>query len=114
MQQSTTALDTLAREELGIDPKELGGSPWGAAITSFFLFAIGAIIPVFPFIFTNGFAAVGISLALSVLGLFGIGAGVSLTAGSPLWKAGAWQILLGLLAAGITFGLGKLIGSTIG
>src|SRR6266700_3947551 len=82
MQQSTMALDTLAREELGIDPKELGGSPWGAAITSFVL--------------------------------FGIGAGVSLTAGSPLWKAGAWQILLGLLAAGITFGLGKLIGSTIG
>src|SRR5437763_15533022 len=58
MQQSTTALDTLAREELGIDPQELGGSAWGAAITSFFLFALGAIIPVFPFIFTNGFAAV--------------------------------------------------------
>ena len=114
MQQSTMALDTLAREELGIDPKELGGSAWGAAITSFFLFAIGAIIPVFPFIFTNGFAAVVISLALSVLGLFGIGAGVSLTAGSPLWKAGARQILLGLLAAGITFGLGKLIGSAVG
>jgi vacuolar iron transporter family protein len=113
MQQSTMALDTLAREELGIDPKELGGSAWGAAITSFFLFAMGAIIPVFPFIFTNGFTAVVISLALSVLGLFGIGAGVSLTAGSPLWKAGARQILLGLLAAGITFGLGKLIGSTI-
>jgi len=53
MQQSHTALDTLAREELGIDPKDLGGSAWGAAITSFFLFAIGAIIPVFPFIFTN-------------------------------------------------------------
>jgi len=88
MQQSTTALDTLAREELGIDPEDLGGSAWGAAITSFFLFAIGAIIPVFPFIFTNGLVAVGISLALGVLGLFGIGAGVSLTAGSPLWKAG--------------------------
>src|SRR6266581_2288784 len=114
MQQSNTTLDTLAREELGIDPKDLGGSAWGAAITSFFLFAIGAIIPVFPFIFTNGLVAVGISLILSVIGLFGIGAGVSLTAGSPLWKAGAWQILLGLLAAGITFGLGKLIGSTIG
>ncbi len=114
MQQSTMALDTLAREELGIDPKELGGSAWGAAITSFFLFAIGALIPVFPFIFTNGFGALVISLMLSVLGLFGIGAGVSLTAGSPLWKASARQILLGLLAAGITFGLGKLIGSTIG
>lgn len=114
MRQSGTALDTLAREELGIDPKELGGSAWGAAITSFFLFAAGAIIPVFPFIFTNGLVAVGISLALSVLGLFGIGAGVSLTAGSPLWKAGTRQILLGLLAAAITFGLGKLIGSAVG
>jgi len=114
MQQSGTALETLAREELGIDPKDLGGSAWGAAITSFFLFAIGAIIPVFPFIFTNGFTAVVMSLILSVFGLFGIGAGVSLTASSPLWKSGGRQILLGLLAAGITFGLGKLIGSAVG
>jgi len=114
MQQSGTALDTLASDELGIYPKELGGSAWGAAITSFFLFAIGAIIPVFPFLFANGLAAVVVSLALSVLGLFGIGAGVSLTAGSPLWKAGVRQVFLSLLAAGITFGLGKLIGSAIG
>ena len=114
MQQSNTALDTLAREELGIDPKDLGGSAWGAAITSFFLFAIGAIIPVFPFIFTNGFTAVIISLILSVFGLFGIGAGVSLTASSPLWKSGGRQVLLGLLAAGITFSLGRLIGSAVG
>jgi VIT1/CCC1 family predicted Fe2+/Mn2+ transporter len=114
MQQSNTALDTLAREELGIDPKDLGGSAWSAAITSFFLFALGAIIPVFPFIFTNGFTAVVISLILSVFGLFGIGAGVSLTASSPLWKSGGRQVLLGLLAAGITFSLGKLIGSAVG
>jgi len=114
MQQSNTALDTLAREELGIDPKELGGSAWGAAITSFFLFAIGAIIPVFPFFFTGGFTAVGISLLLSVVGLFGIGAGVSLTTGSPLWQSGARQIILGLLAAGITFGVGRLIGTAVG
>jgi len=114
MQQSNTALDTLAREELGIDPKDLGGSAWGAAITSFFLFAIGAIIPVFPFIFISGFTAVVISLILSVIGLFGIGAGVSLTAGSPLWKSGGRQILLGLLAAGITFGIGRLIGAAVG
>jgi VIT1/CCC1 family predicted Fe2+/Mn2+ transporter len=113
MQQNTTALDTLAREELGIDPQDLGGSAWGAAITSFFLFVLGAIIPVFPFIFTGGFVAVGISLALSVLGLFGIGAGVSLTTGSSLWRAGGRQVLLGLLAAGVTFGLGKLIGTAV-
>src|SRR5258706_672335 len=114
MQQSGTALDTLAREELGIDPKDLGGSAWGAAITSFFLFALGAIIPVFAFIFTNGYTAVVISLILSVFGLFGIGAGVSLTTDSPLWKSGGRQILLGLLAAGITFGIGRLIGAAIG
>ena len=114
MQQSNSTLDTLAREELGIDPKDLGGSAWRVAITCFFLFAIGAIIPVFPFIFTGGFTAVIISLLLSVIGLFGIGVGVSLTAGSPLWKSGGRQILLGLLAAGITFGIGRLIGTVIG
>lgn len=113
MQQSGTALDTLAREELGVDPKDLGGSAWTAAITSFFLFALGAIIPVIPFIFATGFTAVVISLILSVCGLFAIGAGVSLTAGSSLWRAGGRQILLGLLAAGITFGLGKLIGTAV-
>jgi vacuolar iron transporter family protein len=69
---------------------------------------------VFPFIFTNGFTAVTISLILSVFDLFGIGAGVSLTASSPLWKSGGRQVLLGLLAAGITFSLGKLIGSAVG
>ncbi len=114
MQQSGSALDTLVREELGIDPRELGGSAWSASITSFILFALGAIIPVIPFMFLGGFTAVGISLVLSVVGLFGIGAGVSLTAGSPLWKSGARQIILGLLAAGITFGIGRLIGSTVG
>ncbi|HEX6122130.1 MAG TPA: VIT1/CCC1 transporter family protein [Ktedonobacterales bacterium] len=114
MRQSHTALDTLAREELGIDPRTLGGSAWSAAITSFLLFALGAIVPVLPFIFGGGFTAVGVSLALSVVGLFGIGAGVSLTAGSPLWRAGARQIVLGLVAAGITFGLGRLIGAAAG
>lgn len=64
--------------------------------------------------FTNRFTAVIISLILSVFGLFGIGAGVSLTASSPLWKSGGRQVLLGLLAAGITFSLGKLIGSAVG
>ncbi len=113
IQRSNTALDTLAREELGIDPKDLGGSAWSAAITSFFLFALGAIIPVLPFIFTNGLVAVAFSLLLSVIGLFGIGTGVSLTTSSPLLKSGGRQVLLGLLAAGLTFGLGKLIGTAV-
>ena len=113
MKQGNSALETLAREELGVDPQELGGSAWGAAITSFFLFALGAIIPVFPFFFASGITAVVISLVLSIFGLFGIGAGVSLTTGTSLWKSGARQIMLGLLAAGITFGLGRLIGTAV-
>jgi len=111
--QEGSALDTLAREELGIDPESLGGSAWSAALTSFFLFALGAIIPVIPFIVGSGLIAVGVSLALSVLGLFAIGAGVSLTTGAPLFRAGSRQIIFGLAAAAITFGVGRLVGSAV-
>ncbi|HEY7848588.1 MAG TPA: VIT1/CCC1 family protein, partial [Ktedonobacterales bacterium] len=83
---TSSALDTLAREELGIDPNVLGGSAWEAAIASFLLFAVGAIIPVIPFTFLSGWAAVIVSIGLSILGLFLIGAGITLTTGSPLWK----------------------------
>ena len=114
MGQHDTALDTLVREELGIDPQELGGSAWGAALTSFAMFAIGALIPVFPFLFGNGLFVVGISLAISALGFFLIGAGITLTTGTPLLRAGGRQLMLGLLAAGVTFGLGKLVGGAVG
>lgn len=113
MKQEGSALDTLSREELGIDPNELGGSAWGAAITSFFLFAIGAIFPVFPFFFSSGLIAVGISLLFSAVGLFAIGAGITLTSGTPLLKSGSRQVLLGFAAAAITFGLGRLVGGAI-
>lgn len=109
-----TALDTLAREELGIDPGELGGSAWQAAITSFLLFAAGAIIPAAPFAFGGGLTIIAISLALSVVGLFLIGAGITLTTGVPLLKAGSRQVLFGLAAAAITFGLGRLVGGRLG
>jgi VIT1/CCC1 family predicted Fe2+/Mn2+ transporter len=111
---SATALDTLAREELGIDPEELGGSAWEAAITSFLLFAVGAIIPVLPFLFLSGFAAVALSVALSTLGLFGIGAAITLLTGRSVWRSGLRQVLIGLAAAGITFGIGSLIGVSLG
>ncbi len=110
----SSALDTLAREELGIDPNELGGSAWQAAIASFLLFAVGAIIPVIPFAFLAGMTAVIVSIALSILGLFLIGAGITLTTGSPLWKASGRQIIMGIAAALITFGLGKLVGGALG
>lgn len=109
-----SALDTLAREELGIDPSELGGSAWQAAITSFLLFATGAIVPAAPFFFGGGLTIVAISLALSVVGLFIIGAGITLTTGVSLLKAGGRQVVFGLAAAAITFGLGRLVGGGLG
>ncbi len=108
------ALDTLSREELGIDPKELGGSAWQASITSFMLFAVGAIIPVLPFAFGSGWIAVLVSLLLGVLGLFVVGVGITLTTGAPLLKSGGRQVLLGLLASAITFSLGWLVSGRLG
>jgi len=108
-----SALDTLAREELGIDPSVLGGSAWEAAITSFVLFALGAILPVAPFIFTSGMTAVYISIGLSALGLFGLGAAITLFTGQSVWKSGLRMVLFGLAAAAVTFGIGRLIGVSI-
>jgi VIT1/CCC1 family predicted Fe2+/Mn2+ transporter len=108
------ALDALAREELGVDPQELGGSAWEAAISSFLLFAVGAIIPVIPVFFISGLTAVVLSVALSTLGLFGIGAAITLLTGRSVWASGMRQVLVGLAAAGITFGIGRLIGISLG
>jgi VIT1/CCC1 family predicted Fe2+/Mn2+ transporter len=109
----TIALDTLAREELGIDPQELGGSAWEAAITSFLLFAIGAIIPVSPFIFTSGSQAVILSLVLSAIALFFLGAAITILTGRSALVSGLRQALFGMVAAAITFGIGRLIGVSI-
>ncbi len=113
MADKDTALDTLLREELGIDKTELGGSAWEAALTSFILFGIGAIIPVIPFFFTSGSKAVYISLSFSVFGLFGIGSATSLFTGRSVWFSGSRQVLFGLIAAAITYGVGHLIGVSI-
>ncbi|MEI7555115.1 VIT1/CCC1 transporter family protein [Candidatus Chlorohelix sp.] len=107
---TSTALDTLSREELGIDPDELGGSAWVAAGTSFLLFAVGAIIPVLPYFFVSGLMGATISGALSAVALFLIGAGITLLTGRNTLYSGFRQVLFGLLAAGVTFGVGKLIG----
>lgn len=114
MGDKANILDTLSREELGIDPEELGGSPWVAAITSFFLFSAGAIIPLFPFIFWHGLAAILTSLVLGALALFLTGAAITLLTGKSVWVSGLRQVLIGLVAAGLVFGVGKLIGVSIG
>ena len=109
-----TALEALARDELGIDPEELGGSAWEAAITSFLLFAVGAIIPVLPYLFgASGMTAVAISSVLSAIGLFGIGSAITLFTGRGILYSGARQMIFGLIAAAVTFGIGRLIGVSV-
>lgn len=108
-----TAIETLVTEELGINKEELEGSAWEAAITSFVLFAFGAIIPLYPFIFLTGFQAICLSVASSVVGLFGIGASITLFTGKKIWFSGLRQVLFGLAAAAITYGIGSIIGVSL-
>jgi VIT1/CCC1 family predicted Fe2+/Mn2+ transporter len=108
-----TALDTLAREELGIDPEALGGSAWTAALTSFVLFAIGAIVPVLPFALLSGIGAVALSVASSTLALFGIGALITLMTGRSVLFSGMRQVVVGLAAAALTYSVGLLIGTAM-
>jgi len=114
MANKATALDTLVREELGIDPAELGGSPWTAAASSFCLFAAGAIFPVAPFFWLGGTPALLASPALSGLALVLIGAGTSLFTGRSFLLSASRQLLIGYAAAVITYGVGRLVGVTIG
>jgi VIT1/CCC1 family predicted Fe2+/Mn2+ transporter len=113
MADQETALATLAREELGIDPQELGGSAWEAAATSFVLFALGAIIPVIPFLLLTGQAAVIAAALASAAGLFGIGAAITLLTGRSVLMSGMRQVLVGVAAAALTYGIGTLIGIAI-
>ncbi len=108
------AVDTLAREELGIDPDELGGSAWVAAFTSFFLFALGAIVPVLPFIFVSGLPAIVASILISAAALMLVGAAITVVTGSSVLMTGGRQVLLGMFAAAVTFGLGALVGRAVG
>jgi len=110
-----TALDTLAREELGLDPDELGGSAWEAAIASFCLFLVGAIAPALPFLFAKSVqGGVTWSLGASAIALFLLGVFTHILTGRGLWFSGLRQLLIGLTAAGITFGMGLLIGHLFG
>ena len=106
------ALDTLVREELGLDPDELG-SPWGAATGSFVAFAIGALIPVLPYVFSSGATSFVAAIALSGAALFAVGAGVSLLTGRGMLFSGSRQVLIGAAAAIVTYLVGHLIGVAV-
>ena len=113
MKNRQGAHEMLVKEELGINAEELKGSAMQAAIYSFVLFSIGAIIPLFPFFFAKGWQAMIISIVVSTIGLFLIGAAITLFTRRNIWYSGFRQALFGLLAAAITFGIGKLIGVSI-
>jgi predicted membrane protein (TIGR00267 family) len=98
---------------LGINAEDLQGSAVEAAVYSFILFAIGAIIPLLPFIFMSGMKAVYFSVGFSAVGLFLIGAAITLFTGKNVWYSGLRQVIFGLAAAATTFGIGRLIGVTI-
>jgi VIT1/CCC1 family predicted Fe2+/Mn2+ transporter len=114
MANKNTALDTLAREELGIDPDEFGGSPWSAAGSSFALFSVGAIFPVAPYFWLTGLPALAASVAGGGVALIMIGAGTSLFTGRTLVFSAGRQLGIGLAAAAITYGIGRLVGVTLG
>lgn len=113
MQDKKSALDTLAREELGIDPAELGGNPWSAAGTSFALFASGAVFPIAPFVWLHGASAVGTSIAASAIALCTIGVLTSLFNGRSPWFSAARQAVFGCAAAGVTYGIGAALGVSL-
>ena len=114
LSNKATALDTLAREELGIDPQELGGSAWLAGASSFLLFALGAIVPVAPFIFLTGAGAFATSLVASAVALMTIGVGTSLFTGRSMVFSALRQLLIGAAAAAITYGAGRMVGVSLG
>jgi len=106
-------LDTLAREELGLNPDELG-SPFGAAAFSFLSFAAGALIPLLPFLFGRGPSTLIVSIALTGLSLFGVGSTLSLFTGRSALRGGVRMSLIGAAAGALTFTIGRLLGVSLG
>jgi VIT1/CCC1 family predicted Fe2+/Mn2+ transporter len=109
MQHPEHALDTLAREELGLNPDDLG-SPWGAALSSFAAFTGGAVIPLLPFLLPPGIAPVPAAAVLAVLGLFAVGSVLSLFTGRGALRSGLRMVLIGGGAGALTYAIGSLFG----
>jgi VIT1/CCC1 family predicted Fe2+/Mn2+ transporter len=104
------ALEIHAREELGVDPDDLP-SPLVAAVSSFGSFALGALLPVLPFLL--GARALWPALLLALAGLFGCGAAVARVTARSWWFSGLRQLALGGAAAAVTFGIGAAIGTAV-
>jgi VIT1/CCC1 family predicted Fe2+/Mn2+ transporter len=108
MSDPEVALETHAREELGLDPDELG-SPWGAATSSFLTFSLGAVIPLLPFLVGTGNAAILAAIAASGVALFTVGGSMSVLTGRSWIASGGRMLLIGGSLAAITYGVGHLL-----
>jgi VIT1/CCC1 family predicted Fe2+/Mn2+ transporter len=113
MKDKKGALDTLVREELGIDPANLGGNAWSAAAISFALFSVGAIGPVAPFLWIHGRWAIAASALASAVVLAAIGMLTSLFNGRSSAYSALRQLIFGFLAAALTYGIGAAVGMTL-
>jgi VIT1/CCC1 family predicted Fe2+/Mn2+ transporter len=113
LKNADSALDTLVREELGLDPGDLG-SPSGAAVSSFAMFSVGALVPIVPFLLASGGAAVIASAALAGVVLASVGALVGFLSGTSVWRSAARMVSLAALAAGVTYAVGRTFGATVG
>ncbi len=103
------ALDAHAREELGINPNALG-SPVRAAGSSFVAFAVGAVVPLLPWFFAQGTVAVAMSILLGALAATAVGVALARFTGRSPVRSAARQLAIAVIAAGITFAIGKAVG----
>jgi vacuolar iron transporter family protein len=113
LEDPEVALDTLAREELGLDPDDLG-SPVRTAASSFASFAVGAAIPLLPFALIPGAAALVLAVVMTALALLGVGAMVGRLSGAGVVRSALRQFVVGAAAAGVTYVIGRAIGGSVG
>jgi vacuolar iron transporter family protein len=109
MKDPKVALDTHAREELGLDPDMGLGNPMGAAISSFVMFAVGALVPLFPFFFAGGPGAKATALLLTAIALLAVGAVTALLTAKSVWRSAVRILAIGVAATAVTYAIGSLL-----
>jgi VIT1/CCC1 family predicted Fe2+/Mn2+ transporter len=109
MRNPELALETHAREELGIDPNSLG-SPVAASVSSFLSFAAGAIVPLLPWFFGGGTGALVATVVIGIVASLAVGAALAGFTGRSVTRSAGRQLLVSAVPAAVTYGLGSLVG----
>ncbi|MGH2577463.1 MAG: VIT1/CCC1 transporter family protein, partial [Actinomycetota bacterium] len=112
MRRPESALDTLTREELGLAPGDLG-SPWVAALSSFGSFAVGAVIPVLPFLFGSGTAPLAVAVGFSAVTLFVVGSAIAVLTGRNPLRGGLRMVAIATVVGVASHLIGRLIGEGV-